>query len=79
MNDKAKMTTLHNKVRRLQQIGFRASEVEKGGDAAETVLVVTLYNLGQHFGTCCERTNLVTVECCDKKLWGVQVCCMRGS
>ena len=54
MNDKAEKTTMDNEVERLQQIGFRAGEAEKGGDAAENNLVVTLDNLGRHFGTCCE-------------------------
>ena len=64
------MTKSNDQVRRPQKTGFGAGEVEKGGDAAETVLVVTLYNLGRHFGTCCERTNFVTVECCEESLCG---------
>ena len=63
--------TAEDRVWRFQQTGFGAGEVEKGGDAAENNLVVTLVNLGRHFGTCCDRTNFATVECCEKRLWGV--------
>ena len=37
--------------------------MEKGGDAAENNLVVTLDNLGRQFWGCCERKILS--ECCE--------------
>ena len=40
--------------------------MEKGGDAAENVLVVTLDNLGQQFWACSERMNFATVKRCEK-------------
>ena len=46
-NDRANTTALKDKVWRLQQIGFGAGKVEKGGDTAETILVVTLDNIGR--------------------------------
>ena len=47
MSDKADTTKSNDQVRRSQQTGFEAGKVEKGGDAAENNLVVTLDNLGQ--------------------------------
>ena len=46
-NDGTDMTTSEDQVWRLQQIGFKAGEVEKGGDTVENNLVVTLDNLGR--------------------------------
>ena len=53
--------------------------MEKGGDAAENELVVTQDNLGREFWACCELTILAIVASCEKKLWGVKVCRMKGS
>ena len=78
-NDGTDTTTSEDQVWRLQQIGFREGEVEKGGDAVKNNLVVTLDNLGQHFGTCCERTILENFASCEKKLWGVKQCRVKGS
>ena len=46
-NDGANTTMSEDRVWRFQQTGFRAGEVEKGGDATENNLVVTLDNLGR--------------------------------
>ena len=45
--DGADTTKSNDQVRRPQQTSFGAGEVEKGGDAAENNLVVTLDNLGR--------------------------------
>ena len=47
VRDGANTTKSNEQVKRPQQTGFEAGEVEKGGDAAENNLVVTLDNLGQ--------------------------------
>ena len=46
-SDGADMTKSNDRGRWPQKTGFEAGEVEKGGDAAENNLVVTLDNLGQ--------------------------------
>ena len=46
-SDGADTMKSNDQVRRPQQIGFGAGEVEKGGNAAENNLVVTLDKLGQ--------------------------------
>ena len=46
-NSRNDAATSEDQVWRLQQTGFGAGEVEKGGDARENNLVVTLENLGR--------------------------------